>query len=1020
MEPPFPEPFGRACRLADVALLILMVAAAFTLGCQELSDSDIWWHVRAGQWIWDNHAVPDRDPFTFASADRSWIDLHWLFQVILAAAFAAGGVPGMILMTAGVCAAVFLVGLTARDRDWPSWVVAICWLPALLVMSARFAPRPEILSLLSVALYLAVLRRTDEAPELAWALPVIQVVWVNVHGLFVLGPLIMGAYLIDHLSRAMHERAWAGPQESLEGKSWWKHIGGATVCVGAACLANPYGLRGVLLPLELFPKITAWGGLYKSYIAEFMDLQAFVQKQGFAAAGNLFIRAECFLLWVLPLSFLVPAMWRAAAKRAGGTSPVQAMAWCGGFSLAVSLILACVLGFPGLETPWWMIWLGRSAPIGLVALGTLATALLVRSSRAAALLAATGSAAVASWVVWLRASLLGPESGPSAWFSVPGAGSPVSGCLAAVLGAVAAGLILRGGGRLFGMVLVAAFGYLALQGFRNINFFGLTAGFVLAGNLGPWAAELADAVPASRCSSWSWSVAGTAARIALAALAGLLIVTTMNGRFFRATGEPRRFSLHASPLAYAHEAARFAGRPGLPDRALVFDLRQAGVYLFHNGPQRKLFLDGRLEVPGRETFETYVRLDHMLNDGRRGWAEPIRRMGDPLILLDHELDFGAEATLLVDPAWRCIYYDAIASVFVSRRRSDLAASFPSVDFAARHFQFRDTAWQAAPPVPWGLAKAKALLDLASVVRFRTGPTWQLPLSLSLLAGDHLHQAIASNPASARSWTELGIASWNMVPDLMAPFPGPDESWDPARGLLPAQATFCCRRALEMDPKEIMALYSLLQAFQARRMNDAERSAAALMHGAWTAAVADADADASRNRLPIEAREEPQPGWDRVGRDGLSRTLADLLQEGRALAAVRLFAEGENRGIVPEWSTCDRVATTLLHLGRPADARRIWEQTPDPPSQALQLARIATAELVALNFPNAERTYRAALKLDPGLGEAWFGLALLYTERGERSGALAACREGLRQPLTAAQTMFLEGLQTLAAPPEQQR
>ena len=98
----------------------------------------------------------------------------------------------------------------------------------------------------------------------------------------------------------------------------------------------------------------------------------------------------------------------------------------------------------------------------------------------------------------------------------------------------------------------------------------------------------------------------------------------------------------------------------------MFDLGQAGVYLFHNGPQRKLFIDGRLEVPGRETFETYVRLENMLNEGRHGWAEPVRRMGDPLILLGHAKEFGAEATLLTDPAWRCIYFDAVASVFVAR------------------------------------------------------------------------------------------------------------------------------------------------------------------------------------------------------------------------------------------------------------------------------------------------------------------------------------------------------------------
>src|SRR5262245_55794576 len=132
MEPlPNPEPLDRARRLADGALLLLMVSAAFALGCQKLYDPDVWWHVRAGQWIWANRRVPALDPFTFASADRLWIDLHWLFQVILAAAFAAGGVPGMILMTAGAYATVSLIGWTARDRRWPSWIVAACWLPAL-------------------------------------------------------------------------------------------------------------------------------------------------------------------------------------------------------------------------------------------------------------------------------------------------------------------------------------------------------------------------------------------------------------------------------------------------------------------------------------------------------------------------------------------------------------------------------------------------------------------------------------------------------------------------------------------------------------------------------------------------------------------------------------------------------------------------------------------------------------------------------------------------------------------------
>ncbi len=468
MEPlPNPAPVDRARRLADVALLSLMVAAAFALGCQKLYDADVWWHLRAGQWIWANHRAPALDPFTFASADRPWIDLHWLFQVILAAVFAIGGVPGMILMTAVAYAGVFLIAWTARDRRWPSWIVAACWLPALVVMSNRADPRPEILTLLAMAAYLAVLSRTDRRPELAWILPVIQVLWVNVHGLFVLGPIILGTYLIDRLAGWRDRDATTGLQGPLRRRRGWGQHAGAAVLVGLACLVNPYGLRGALLPLELFPKITAWGGSYKSYIAEIADLRGYVQRDVPTTAGNLYFRGECWLLWAVPLSFLGPAVWRSGRStrpRSEAARPAEAIASLGGFGLAVGLLGACVLGFPGLGTPGWLVRLGRLAPIGLVALGIAGAVHQGKSSARAAWLPALGGLAAAAWVVWLRAYLLGPEPGPAAWLGVPGPGSMALSGLTMLLGLAVAALTLRAGGRLFWMGLAAAFSYLALQG----------------------------------------------------------------------------------------------------------------------------------------------------------------------------------------------------------------------------------------------------------------------------------------------------------------------------------------------------------------------------------------------------------------------------------------------------------------------------------------------------------------------------------------------------------------------------
>ena len=120
--------------------------------------------------------------------------------------------------------------------------------------------------------------------------------------------------------------------------------------------------------------------------------------------------------------------------------------------------------------------------------------------------------------------------------------------------------------------------------------------------------------------------------------------------------------------------------------------------------------------------------------------------------------------------------------------------------------------------------------------------------------------------------------------------------------------------------------------------------------------------------------------------------------------------------MPDWTTRDRVATTLLHLGRPVQARRVWERAPDAPSPAIRLTRIGTALLAALDFQSAEESFRSALKHDAHLGEAWFCLALLHVQRGDANETLAACERGLQQSLTEAQRSSLESFKALIAPP----
>ena len=168
--------------------------------------------------------------------------------------------------------------------------------------------------------------------------------------------------------------------------------------------------------------------------------------------------------------------------------------------------------------------------------------------------------------------------------------------------------------------------------------------------------------------------------------------------------------------------------PAFLERALVFDLGQTGVYVYHNGPHRKVFMDARLEVPSRSTFQTYVRIEEWLNHNDPRWDTAIARLGDPLVLIGHDGWAEAEASLLTHPRWRCIYFDAIASIFVTRMGPTSSPTIPDHDFMARHFAKAHEA-PVSVDARSATAEATVLLRLSRATRKRGGDPWKLRIPI---------------------------------------------------------------------------------------------------------------------------------------------------------------------------------------------------------------------------------------------------------------------------------------------------
>ncbi len=247
-------------------------ALFLALTVQQIGDADLWWQLRTGQWIAEHRAVPTHDVLSYTVNDHAWIEMRWLFCLLLYLGWQAGGPALLILAKTAVLAATFaLVLRTPRWRpDRPTGVVLAAL--GVAAMECRFGVRPELVTYLMMAIFLTVLegRRQGGCRRAVWALPALQVVWTNSHGLFVFGPVIAGAFLLEAAAERRSNRQ-EGPGRAADAAGGGVRTPAVlTLLLLTACLVNPYGPAGALFPLTLFRELHA-GSIFSAVIAEVLS-----------------------------------------------------------------------------------------------------------------------------------------------------------------------------------------------------------------------------------------------------------------------------------------------------------------------------------------------------------------------------------------------------------------------------------------------------------------------------------------------------------------------------------------------------------------------------------------------------------------------------------------------------------------------------------------------------------------------------------------------------------------------------
>jgi len=222
---------------------LFFVALLFGLSCGAggrllLRDSDIGWHIRNGEQILVSHAIPHTDSFSSTMSGRTWYAWEWVYDILIAAIHHTSGLNGVVFCSAAVIAATFVLTLHFALRRGGNLAVTFFLLILSLGAAAvHFLARPHVLSWLFTVIWFELLdsaASNDASRKHLYWLPVLMVVWVNLHGGFVLGFALLGIYLIGGGIECSRHR---------ERRGWLKGLGSVTALAFAASFVNPYGYR---------------------------------------------------------------------------------------------------------------------------------------------------------------------------------------------------------------------------------------------------------------------------------------------------------------------------------------------------------------------------------------------------------------------------------------------------------------------------------------------------------------------------------------------------------------------------------------------------------------------------------------------------------------------------------------------------------------------------------------------------------------------------------------------------------
>lgn len=235
--------------IADLLFVTILSFLSYYNKSGMLGDGDTGYHIRAGEYIIDTLSIPTHDMFSIHAPPLPWTAHEWLSEVIMAYIHNAFGLTGIVVFYSFLLSMSFYL-LFKILRAYKTNILLTILIIVLVIGSSQihWLARPHVFSFLLMIIWYYLLESWHYGRmNRLHLLPFIMLLWVNLHGGFLGGFMLLGAYLVGNIVSMLT----ATPPERDHYRQKCSQLVLTTGICLLVCLVNPYGYHILLFPFKL-------------------------------------------------------------------------------------------------------------------------------------------------------------------------------------------------------------------------------------------------------------------------------------------------------------------------------------------------------------------------------------------------------------------------------------------------------------------------------------------------------------------------------------------------------------------------------------------------------------------------------------------------------------------------------------------------------------------------------------------------------------------------------------------------